>query len=121
MKSLAIIDGDHIVYRAAGSCEPTKIKPTPEPCEDAIYRANQLMVRILHNLGDPDYELYISGECNWRYALYPEYKANRKDKPKPRWLEEVRAFLITNWNAQIVNNIEVDDMCGIRMTQETNA
>lgn len=118
MRSLAIIDGDHIVWRCAASCEPSKKKPYLEPVEEAIYRANSMMRQLLLDLGDPDYELYISGEGNWRYAIFPEYKANRKGVKKPTWLENVREHLVLEWKAQIVNDREVDDQCGIRMTEE---
>lgn len=121
MKRLAIIDGDHVVWRAAGSCEPTKAKPYLESKEDAIARANQLMTGILYSLGDPDYELYISGSGNWRYSIDPEYKANRRDKRNPTWLQDVREHLVLTWRAELVNGMEVDDQCGIRMTQEEDA
>lgn len=119
--TLALIDADHIVWRCAGSCEPTKAKPYRESKEDALVRAEQLMQNIVFSLNDPQLEVYISGEGNWRYAIYPEYKANRKGKPIPMWLEDVREYLLTRWNAQLVNGMEVDDMCGIRMTQEEHA
>jgi 5'-3' exonuclease len=112
-----IIDGDHISYRAASSCEPTKAKPYLEELEYALGRAEDIMQRIMYETNATSYELYIAGEGNWRLEIYPEYKANRKDKPKPTWLEEVREYLITKWKAEIVNGKEVDDMCGIRMTQ----
>jgi 5'-3' exonuclease len=113
-----IIDGDHIVYRAASSCEPTKLKPFLEDKEAAIHRADELMLRILQETSADSYELYIAGTDNFRYNIYPDYKANRKDLPKPTWLEDVREYLVLNWKAEIVNGMEVDDMCGIRMTEE---
>jgi hypothetical protein len=77
-----------------------------------------MVAQIYHDLNVQDAEFYISGEGNWRYAIYPEYKANRKDVLKPMWLEECREHLIIQYKAEIVNEKEVDDMCGIRLTQE---
>ena len=114
---ILLIDGDHLTYRCAASCEPTKAKPFLEPLDEALTRVDGLMNNILTALNTDEYELYISGEGNWRYAIYPEYKANRKDKPKPTYLEDVREHLVKVGNAQIVNDIEVDDMCAIRLTQ----
>lgn len=113
-----IIDADHITYRAAASCSPTKAKPFQESLTDAIWRAESMVSQIFHDLNSTDAEFYISGEGNWRYDIYPDYKANRRDIPKPMWLEEVREHLIVQYKAEIVNGKEVDDMCGIRLTQE---
>jgi 5'-3' exonuclease len=106
---LALIDGDICCYRAAASCEPTKAKPDREPQEVAIMRADELMRRILHETSSDTYKLYIGGSDNFRYKIYPEYKANRLDKPKPEYLQDVRAFLVSEWNAEIVNGMEADD------------
>lgn len=113
-----ILDADHITYRAAASCSPTKAKPFQESLTDAIWRAESMVSQIFHDLNSTDAEFYISGEGNWRYDIYPDYKANRRDIPKPMWLEEVREHLIIQYKAEIVNGKEVDDMCGIRLTQE---
>lgn len=113
-RDLAIIDGDHIVFRCAVSAEN-------DPAEIACVRADLLMHRILYALNDPEYEFYIGGEDNFRYKIYPEYKANRKGKAEPKHLQAVREHMILHWNAKIVNGMEVDDMCGIRMTEEMNA
>lgn len=117
---MILIDGDHIVHRAAGSCEPTKLKPFLESREDAIARADSMMEKLLtEQLQNWDYELYIGGEGNWRKAIYPEYKANRKEKRVATWLQDVREHLVVNWKAQIINDIEVDDKCGIELTAGT--
>lgn len=100
-------------YRSAASCEPTKAKPDREPLEVAIARCDDLMRRVLHETNAPAYQAYIGGSENYRYAIDPNYKANRKDKPKPLWLQEVREYLVTVWNAQICDGIEADDALGI--------
>jgi DNA polymerase-1 len=115
--TLLVIDGDHQVYRASASCGATKAKPEVEPVEVAIFRFNDMMSRLLHKYGD-NYELYIGGQGNWRYVLYPEYKSNRSNVPKPIWFNEVREHAVVQWKARLVNDIEVDDECGIRLTQE---
>lgn len=116
-----ILDSDHLAYRASASCEPTKLKPFLESKEDAIIRVDGMMEQILETFNYPDYSSYIGGQGNWRYAIYPDYKANRKNTPKPTWLEDVRERLITHWKAEIVNDIEVDDRCGIELSLHSNA
>ena len=107
--TLALIDGDLICYRCAASAEH-------EELDVAESRAHLLLDRILHETNALDYELYIAGSNNFRYKLYPEYKGNRT-QPKPRWLQEVREYLVKQCKAQIVNDIEVDDKLGIQQTK----
>lgn len=108
-----MVDGDLVGYRSAASCEPTKLKPDREPLEVAIARCDDLMRRILHETNAPSYQCYIGGSENFRYDIDPNYKANRKDKPRPMWLQEVREYLVMNWNTQICDGIEADDALGI--------
>lgn len=107
--TLALIDGDLICYRCAASAEHEEV-------DTAESRAQVLLERLLHEVNASDYELYIGGGNNYRYKLYPEYKGNRT-QPKPKWLQEVREFLVKQYKAQIVNDIEVDDRLGIQQTK----
>lgn len=113
-----IVDADHVTYRAAASCSPTKSKPYQEGLDEAIWRTETIVAQIYHDLNVNEAEWYISGQGNWRFEYYPDYKANRKDVPRPMWLEDVREHLLLKYKAEIVNEKEVDDQCGIRLTQE---
>jgi hypothetical protein len=113
-----LLDGDHLTYRAAASCSPTKNKPYQEDLSAALFRVEAMLSQVFLDLNSQDYEFYISGEGNWRKAIYPEYKANRKDTIKPLHLEDVREHVVLKYGAEIINDMEVDDMCGIRLTQE---
>lgn len=112
-----LLDGDLIAYRASASCEPTKAKPFLEPPEVAIWRLNDMIERICIATNSSEIECYLGGSDNFRYNIYPLYKANRKDKPKPTYLEACREQLVTQYGSSIVNGIETDDMLGIRQTQ----
>lgn len=112
-----LLDGDLIAYRASASCEPTKAKPFLEPPEVAIWRLSDMIERICIATNSSEIECYLGGSDNFRYNIYPEYKANRKDKPKPTYLEACREQLVTQYGSSIVNGIETDDMLGIRQTQ----
>lgn len=113
---IALIDGDLVLYRCAASCEPTRAKEFLEPEEVAIRRADDLMERILYTTGADDFELYMGGEGNHRYAIYPAYKGNRT-APKPTWFNSVREHLATRWDGKIVNGMETDDKLGIQQTR----
>ena len=112
-----LIDGDILVWRASSSCEPTKNKPFLEPLEVALYRLHDTVQTIVKGTNTENCEFYLAGTDNFRYTIYPEYKGNRKDKPRPTWLEQCREILVTQYNASVVNNFETDDMLGIRQTQ----
>jgi 5'-3' exonuclease, N-terminal resolvase-like domain len=111
-----LLDGDLIAYRASASCEPTKAKPFLEPPEVAIWRLHDMIERICIATNSSDIECYIGGSDNFRYKIYPEYKANRT-KEKPHYLEACRELLVTQYRATIVNLIETDDALGIAQTK----
>lgn len=112
----ALIDGDIVAYRCAASCQKQGV--TVEPVEVAILRAEELMNRILHETAAEFYYPYLTGSNNFRYKYNPEYKANRKDTLKPQWLEQVREHLVINWNAQVSDGCEADDLMSIEQTKQ---
>ncbi len=69
---------------------------------------------ILLDTGATEFTIWLSdrAENNFRYKIYPEYKANRKDLPRPRHLEALKEYLITKWSARIALGMEADDALG---------
>lgn len=115
----ALIDADLVAYRSAASCEPTKAKPYQEPLEIAVLRCDNMMNRILDETGASGYRAFLSGSENFRYSIDPEYKANRRDAPRPEWLQPIREYLVIEWEACISEGIEADDSLGIAQTKDT--
>ena len=85
-----------------------------EACREDI---DQLMKRILETTGATDFVAFISGENNFRYKIYPEYKANRKEKPQPILRQEANAYLVTEYGAKVTDGYEADDGIGIAATR----
>lgn len=109
----ALIDADIVAYRVACTLEE-------DDAADFVYaRAEDLIDSILVNTEATEYRLFLTGKDNFRYALYPEYKANRRDKEKPFWLENVRQYLKANFNAEVIDGQEADDALGIAQTDDT--
>ncbi len=106
----SLIDGDIVCYRCAASAND-------EPLGIAIARVDDLMNRILHETNAEFYYPYLTGSNNFRLKYYPEYKANRKDMVKPQWLEQCREHLVLNWQTQVSDGCEADDLMAIEQTK----
>lgn len=119
MSKIALIDGDIVAYRSAASCEPTKAKPERETLEQAIFRTNDLIYRIINTSTTSEYRLFLSGDRNFRKQLYPDYKANRAHIPKPVYLGACRDLLVREWGAEFCNGFEADDGIGMAHSERS--
>jgi len=106
---IAVIDGDIVAYRCAASANE-------EPEEIAILRVENLMNEILHATKADQYRCFLSPSKNFRYTVYPEYKANRRETVDPVHRQACKQYLIDNWNAEIFEGYEADD--ALAWTQE---
>lgn len=119
---IALIDGDLIAYPVAASCEKRDregnlLEVSDE--ETSILRCDKAAQDILDGLEATHYKMFLSGKNNFRKRINSEYKANRKDKPQPIYLQLCRDFLIREWNAEISEGCEADDLLGINQAEET--
>lgn len=55
----------------------------------------------------------FGGADNFRYRLYPDYKANRKDLHRPYHLRELRDYVLCNHPGSVFNGMEGDDAIGV--------
>lgn len=111
--STLLIDSDLVAFRCAASVEPHGEEDV------ALLRADKLMRDLLTNTDSEDYIAFLTGANNFRKKINLEYKANRKDKEPPRWLQSCRQFLVSEWKAIISDGCEADDLLGIAQTEET--
>jgi DNA polymerase-1 len=102
----ALLDGDIIGYRNAAAY-------ANEDENLARWQTGEMVRRILHETNAMGFVCFLSGSSNFRYDIYPEYKANRRDVPKPRHLATIREYLVTEWDAKVTDGIEADDAMGI--------
>lgn len=124
----AIIDGDSILFVAGhpnkvldDDGEPIKengkfvyVEKTEEELKEAV--DSTICNRIIASSDADRYILYIKGKGNYRYSIYPEYKANRPKTELPTWWNTIRNYMIEKYKAVPVDNMEVDDAC--RITQK---
>lgn len=115
----AIIDMDVLVYRCGFSIEKYNRETETlevEPMHHAFYNINSMMQKIIQRTQCQQYYGYLtsSDKSNFRFQLFEDYKANRKDARKPVFYNEIRDFLIKKWDAIVISDQEADDECSIR-------
>ena len=111
--AIALIDADLVAFRCAATVQDY------DPLDVAIYRVDVLMRQILEATESEEYRSFLTGRGNFRKIINPEYKANRKDKEPPHYLQECRDYLIKEWNTVVSDGCEADDLLGIAQTDET--
>lgn len=107
----ALVDGDILVYRNAAATEN-------EDENIAKWQLDQMIHRIMQETNAMSNVIYLTGSNNFRLEINPEYKANRKDLPKPRHYSLLREHLVEAWNAKVTDGIEADDALGIDQCAE---
>lgn len=99
----ALLDLDILVYRVGFTT-----LETPEGI--AMARMDEMIGNILSFLGTNDYQGFLTStdHSNFRFDIYPEYKANRIAK-KPTHYHLLRDYLINNHGAEVIYGQEADD------------
>lgn len=105
---IALIDADNVAMACAFSAEEATV-------ENACARAHQMVDNVTTLAGANQYELWLSGKGNFRYNIYPEYKATRK-APRPKWEQDVKQYMREHMGANTSDKCEADDMLGVRAT-----
>jgi 5'-3' exonuclease len=108
--SISLIDGDLVAFTCAASANK-------EEEWQSWARVNDLMKRILDANQSTSFTVYLTGKNNFRRVIDTAYKANRKDKELPIYLDSCRELLVHRWGARIVDGMEADDAMGIEQCQ----
>lgn len=108
-----LIDGDILVYR---------IGFTTEDVDEGIakWRLDELLENIMKGCDTNYATIYITSadRSNFRFELFPDYKAHRKDKPKPKHYNFIRECLVKDYMAEVISGQEADDALGIELTKD---
>lgn len=139
---VAVIDGDPLVYRIGFANEKKIYKKDGEEFEGAkavkeaypdtdikdweieiraapeshLYNSIHLVMQsILDQTESDDYVLYIGGKDNFReeVAVSHKYKGTRDGLHKPTHYHNARNFLVSAYNAIVVDGMEADDAVSI--------
>ena len=109
---LALVDSDILTYR---------IGFTTQDVDEGIMQAllRESVNLILSSTSATSYKMYLTADNDptaFRRQVYPEYKAHRV-APRPKYYNEIRQYLVDQYDAEIVSGIEADDALGIHQTE----
>lgn len=108
----ALIDSDIVAFASSATAEN-------EEEWVAHARADQFVQNILESTNADDFQLYLSGKNNFRYQVFPEYKAFRIDTYRPKWEKSTKDYLVDKWGATWTDGYEADDAMGINQKEDT--
>lgn len=125
-KITGLIDGDTVAFIAASAAQHTLetdggyLEPFARRGEGEAIVDNTIYWLKKHlNLTDLRIFLSCPSHENWRLAVDPNYKANRKDSVRPLLLAPLKEYLRHRHGAEHFAYIEADDALGIHATSET--
>lgn len=104
-----LVDGDIFAFRCAAAAEN-------EDEGISKYYVDKLLDDCLAACSADSFQIYLTGSTNFRYQVYPEYKANRLEQERPRHLAYLRDYLVSI-GAVISDGCEADDLLGIAQTE----
>lgn len=99
-----------------------------EPVENALFVCRRQIESILEATKATSHTIFLSANdgSNFRYAVAKipgphgaGYKAGRPEKPK--YYEDIRNYLLEEWEADEIFEMEADDALGIYQTEDTIA
>jgi 5'-3' exonuclease len=119
---LLIVDADSLFYHACYNPARKEVdangnstfKLTPEEdlnnckynLDNKIQDINNT-INNFYNITNTTY--FYGGKNNFRYQIYPEYKANRKNIEKPPFINEIIQYFKDNYNPIEAEGCESDD------------
>jgi DNA polymerase-1 len=114
----ALIDADYYLYRAAAAAEH-EVEWTPDVwtylCRitDAKDSFQAEMDRFQDTMPDHSVVLVLGDSTNFRYAIYPDYKANRRKYRRPAGYQALRDWAAGCWPSLTLAGVEGDDVLGV--------
>lgn len=101
-------------------CYASSIVHENDPLEIACMEVDQMINKTIVDTQATEWNIYLTGPGNFRYTIYPEYKANRIKMPTPKHLKEVKAHVLRSWGAILATGCEADDLLGIEQKTHTD-
>ena len=117
-----LIDADIVAYQASSVHEETFIFGDQECLAVDSKLAKETAIDTVEHLANhlkaDRIIICLSSRRNWRKELWPQYKANRADVPKPQSLRDVKKALADEYGWEGAPRLEADDVMGILSTHK---
>ena len=113
-----LVDADYFLYRAAAGAE-YEAEITQDVwtylCRitDAKDSFDAEMARLQGIAPDHAVVLILGDTTNFRYAIYPDYKSNRRKYRRPAGYNALRQWAATSWVTLTLPNVEGDYVLGV--------
>lgn len=105
---ILLIDLDTIIFRGA----------LRDTSEEACRYCGKHIQTILEDTEADAYLGFITvGKESFRYKIFPDYKAHRLIKERPKWIKECRDFCQIAFNVNYNINYEADDLITFHSTE----
>lgn len=119
----AVIDGDMLAYKIGFSCEvetewTNDIWTLHTNLAEMKREVHVFLDKLQEKLGVDDFHIVFSPRTNFRYRLMPSYKAGRKGKRKPMGLKPLKRWVLEQFDGQLAQDMEADDLIGIICTRD---
>lgn len=113
-----IVDAETWLYRAASAAESeAEFQPDKWFYQCDLSKAKDSfdaeMSRIQSICPDHTMVMVLGGATNFRYAVYTDYKSNRRKLRKPAGYSKLREWVAETWPTTQLEGVEADDACGI--------
>lgn len=114
----ALIDAEVFLYRCAAAAEyEAELQPDVWTylCRitDAKTAFEAEVVAIEQILPDAEIHLCFGDRTNYRYAVYPDYKSNRRKTRRPAGYGALRPWCESVWPSHFIANVEGDDVLAL--------
>ncbi len=146
---MILIDGDVVAYRAACAAEnryykdvntgikysrkkdasdPAALEFIRKPLDEliametvhsSIYCIVNDIKKILKHKAHMEYKVFLSGDSNFRAHICESYKSSRKVRGRPPLIGFVREFIIKQYDTNVSEDEEADDMLGKMQCHKT--
>jgi 5'-3' exonuclease len=107
MKTIAVIDGDSICYLCS-----------KDTLEESLENVDSLIKSIGEMTNSTHYYLFLSKGKYFRHQINTDYKGKRKYASPLKYLRTLKSYLMEQYNAVAIPNVEADDMVAYTMHTE---
>ena len=117
-KPTLLIDGDILAFKASAAAEKAiqwsenfwTLHADLRDAQKFFYE----QVASIDDAIDSGRKIFaLSPKFNFRYRIWPQYKANRKDKRRPMCLQALKEWMASEYEVYQRPDIEADDVLGI--------